>query len=351
MPASAPPGGTKAAPGRAGRGRPVKVVLIGDAARQRPVLAPLLPGIEVAELPREAAISAQFDSAIASDDVVVSLRFRRTDGAPPFALLHVPGAGLDGIELDALQQGCRVCNVFEHETPIAEYVLLQMLSWEIRPESMRFTAQSWGEAHRNRRPHGELAGKSLGIVGFGRIGRAIAERARAFGMRIVALNRSLGDGAHLVDEAVAPDRLADLLGACDYVALACPLTEQTRGLIDAAALAAMRPSGVLINVSRAEIVDEQALYDALSENRIGGAVLDVWYRYPAGADDNPAPSSLPFLDLPNVVATAHSSAWTTALPGRRYRLIAENIRRLSAGEPLLNQVWPMQPATTRKQTS
>ncbi|RDJ19696.1 hypothetical protein DWF00_19635 [Bosea caraganae] len=329
----------------------MKVVLIGDAARQQDVLAPLLPGVNIVTLPREATASAEFDSRIASDDVVVSIRFKRPDGAPPFALLHVPGAGLDGIDLPALQPACRVCNVFEHEIPIAEYVLHAMLGWEIRPDAMRFTAAGWGEAHRNRKPHGELAGKTLGIIGFGRIGRAIAERARAFGMRIATLDRSIGSYAALVDERIPPGDLHRLLGLSDYVALACPLSESTRGLIGAAELAAMSPSGVLINVSRAEIVAEAALYDALAQRRIGGAILDVWYRYPAGAQDNPAPSAFPFLDLPNVVATPHSSAWTTALPGRRYRIIAENIRRLRAGEPLLNQVWPEAQTISRKQAS
>lgn len=299
-------------------------------------------------LPREATTSAAFDLSIAADDVVVSLRFKRAGGAPRFALLHVPGAGLDGIELQALQSGSRVCNVFEHEIPIAEYVLHAMLAWEIRPEAVRFTPQGWGEAHRSRKPHGELAGNTLGIIGFGRIGRAIAERARAFGMRVATLDRSIGHHAALVDDRIPPGELQRLLSMADYVAIACPLTDSTRGLIGEIELAAMRSSGVLINVSRAEIVDEFALYQALSQRRIGGAILDVWYRYPAGADDNPEPSAFPFLELSNVVATPHSSAWTTALPGRRYRVIAENIRRLAAGEPLLNQVWPEPQTDSRK---
>lgn len=329
----------------------MKVILIGDAGRQKDVLASLLPGQEIVVLPREASGSALFDAEIGPDDVIVSLRFSREGSMPPFALLHVPGAGLDGIDLPAVPAGCRVCNVYEHEGPIAEYILLQMLAWEIRPDAMRFTADSWGQAHRNRKPHSELAGKTLAIVGFGRIGRAVAERARAFGVRIAALDRSLGSHAGWVDDRVPQGQLPRLLGLADYVVLACPLTEATRGLIGTAELAAMKTTGVLINVSRAEIVDEPALYEALSQERIGGAILDVWYRYPAGTDDNPPPATFPFLDLPNVVATAHSSAWTSALPGRRYRFIADNIRRLAAGEPLLNQVWPEAPTLSRNRAS
>ena len=95
---------------------------------------------------------------------------------------------------------------------------------------------------------------------------------------------------------------------------------------------------MLINISRAPIVDEEALYDVLSRRTIGGAVLDVWYGYPAGADDQVAPASFRFEGLSNAVCTPHSSAWTSRLPERRYAFIAQNIDRLVAGEPLLNLV-------------
>ena len=327
--------------------RPMRVHLIGDAGRQKDVIAPLLPpavsGIEI--LPREAASSDAFDGRIGADDVVITLRLKRSGQAPAFRLLHVPGAGLDGIDFDRLAPSCRVCNVFEHEVPIAEYVLGSMLNWRLGLDRMRFTAAGWGDAHRGRVPHGELAGSTVGIVGFGRIGREVARRAQAFGMRVATLDRRLSkvDGA-LVDERIPAGDLPRLLGLSDFVVLACPLNDATRGMIDREALAAMKPSGVLVNVSRAEIADETALYEALRDRVIAGAVLDVWYRYPAGADDNPEPSKFPFLDLPNVVATPHASAWTENLPGRRYRIIAENIRRLAAGEPLLNQVWPAETA-------
>jgi phosphoglycerate dehydrogenase-like enzyme len=157
-------------------------------------------------------------------------------------------------------------------------------------------------------------------------------------MQIVALDRSLGDARTLVDVVAPRDDLPALLALSDYVVLAAPLTDETRGLINAEALSAMKSTSVLINVSRAELVDEEALYNALRSERIAGAYLDVWYSYPKTADERVAPSRFPFLDLPTVIATPHSSAWTTALPGRRYRIIAENIKRHVAGKPLLNQV-------------
>ena len=243
----------------------MKIHLIGDAARQAPIFARDVPGISVSPLPRDAAFDPQFDDQIGADDIVVTLRFRRPKGAPSFRLLHVQGAGLDGIDFQSLREGCTVCNVYEHESPIAEYVLMHMLQWEIQPATMSFSAGAWGDAFRGRTPHGELAGRTVAIVGFGRIGRAVARRARAFGMRVATLDRSLdAEALELVDDRVPASDLPRLLSLADYVVLSCPLTEKTRGIIDAAALAAMKPSAVLINVARAEVVDQHALYDALS---------------------------------------------------------------------------------------
>ena len=119
-----------------------------------------------------------------------------------------------------------------------------------------------------------------------------------------------------------------------------PLTEATRGLIGPAELARMKPDAVLINVARGPIVDEQALFDALREERIGGAVLDTWYRYPSPDDPAVRPASLPFHELANVVMTPHCSGWTDGLMPRRFGVIGDNLERLRAGSPLLSQVHP-----------
>jgi len=326
----------------------MKVFMIGEAANHKDKLAAFLTTpCDIIALPREAAHSSQFDSAITADDVVVSLRFSRSGGtAPEFRLLHVPGAGLDGIDVASLPSGVSICNVFEHEIPIAEFVMAAMLNWEIRPDALRssFATDTWSDVYRARVPHGEIHGLTLGLIGFGRIGRTIARRAAAFGMRILAVDRFAADPDGFVEAILPPDRLPEMLAQSDFVAVACPLTDETRGLIGAAELAAMKPTGVLVNVSRAPIVDEEALYDALKRQAIGGAVLDVWYGYPAGADDRVAPARFRFEDLPNAVCTPHSSAWTTRLPERRYAFIARNIDRLAAGEPLLNLVRAPAPA-------
>jgi phosphoglycerate dehydrogenase-like enzyme len=320
----------------------MKIFMIGEAANHKDKLAARLSSTyEFVALSREAAHAPSFDNQIGPDDVVISLRFsRKTSPAPAFRLLHVPGAGLDGIDFATLPASSTVCNVFEHEIPIAEFVCLAMLQWEIRLDEMRrsFTPQTWSDVYRSRVPHGELFGRTLGIIGFGRIGRAIAKRARAFGMRIVALDAATEVPPGLADQLLSPGNLSELVGQADFIVIACPLTEATRGLFDAAEFRAMKSSAVVINVSRAEILDETALYAALRDGVIGGACLDVWYRYPAGADDHVPPANLAFHELPNVIATPHSSAWTANLPGRRYSFIAENLKRLAAGEPLLNVV-------------
>jgi phosphoglycerate dehydrogenase-like enzyme len=324
----------------------MKIVLIGEAADHRDELAAGLDGIsgqdrvpEIIALPREAAFSDGHDERIKPDDVVVSLKFTRSGSAPPFRLLQVPGAGLDGIDFTCLDPGTLVCNVYEHEIPIAEYVLGCLLEWEIGIARMRaaFSAENWAQAYRGRAPHGEVHGRTLGLLGYGRIGKAIASRADAFGMHVMAVDAVAAADEH-VERLLSPDKLDEMLRAADYVVICCPLTPQTEGIIGARELRLMKASAMLVNVSRAPIADETALYEALRTRGIAGAFLDVWYRYPAGTDDNVPPANTPLLDLPNVFGTPHSSAWTVDLPRRRYAFIARNISRLMQADPLQNVV-------------
>ena len=136
-----------------------------------------------------------------------------------------------------------------------------------------------------------------------------------------------------------PDALDEVLKVADYVAITLALTEATRGLIGERELRLMRPSAVLVNVARAEVIDEMALYRALAERRIGGAALDVWYRYPLEAGPT-LPAHQPFHELPNVLMTPHVAGWTEGTLEARARLIAENIQRTARGEPALNLIPP-----------
>ncbi|HWL79716.1 MAG TPA: 2-hydroxyacid dehydrogenase [Roseomonas sp.] len=306
----------------------LKVFVLAQHAPQAPRLQALLgPGPIVtgmASLPSDGLIDAEvLVTTHLSAEQAVRWRGR---------LLQVPGAGLDGIARDAVWPGCTICNVHGHEIPMAEFAMLAMLEHRIRLAEMpsHLDAATWPAAYAGRPLHGEVAGQRLAIIGFGHIGREVAHRARAFGMGVVAVTRT-GAPEPLADRAVPASRLLEVLPEVDVVLLCCPLTEQTRGLIGAAALAAMRPTALLINLARAEVADEAALFTALREQRIGGAFLDVWYRYPRQGEVELAPSRFPFHTLPNTRCTPHSSAWTLPLLERRYALIARNIRRLWEG--------------------
>ncbi len=323
----------------------MKIVMIGEAAtHQEQIASALTFPVEFVALPREAHESSQWDDQINGADVLVAMRFQRQSKAPVFRLLHAPGAGLDGIDFSILPAGCRVCNVYEHEIPMAEYTLAAMLQHEVRLSTQRasFDTAHWSQTYLSRAPRGELHGKTLLIVGFGRIGHAVAVRAQAFGVNVIAISgRAQGgkvDGP--ADEGYPPTELLRQLARADYVVLCCPLNDTTRNSFGRAQFDAMRPDAVLINIARAAIVDETALYQALEQTRIARAYLDVWYRYPSGGEDSVAPSRYRFESLPNAVCTPHISGWTTGLFARRYAFIAENIRRLNAGETLENVVYP-----------
>jgi len=285
-------------------------------------------------------------SKLAAVDVLVSLGFTREMGAAAgrLKLVQVPGAGLDRIDRAALPQGAWLANVYGHETGIAEYVLGAMLALtrgfaRIDAALRRGAWESqWAVGTPPPVPWPELAGKTLGIVGYGRIGQGVARRARGFDMEILAIRRDVWRSADDELELLGGlDVLDEVLQRSDYVVLTLPLTPATRGLIGEAQLRAMKPTAVLVNVSRAEIVDEQALYHALAERRLAGAALDVWYRYPTDAAPT-LPARQPFHELDNVLMTPHVSGWTEGMLEARATLIAENIARVARGEPPVNQV-------------
>ena len=129
----------------------------------------------------------------------------------------------------------------------------------------------------------------------------------------------------------------EVLRRSDYLVITLPLTTETRGLLGATQLRTMKPGAILVNVSRADVIDEEALYEALSERRIAAAALDVWYRYPTGPGPT-LPARRPFHELSNVLMTPHVSGWTDGMLDARATVIAENIRRVTRGEPPLNLV-------------
>ncbi len=286
---------------------------------------------------------ADFDRLLPEADAVVGGNILGGwPDVPRLKLYQIPFAGYNWINPGDIPAGVTFCNTFEHEIPIAEYVMLAMLDWEIGygAESSTFRSIGWNGIGAGEGPmHNEVFGKTVGIVGYGHIGREIAKRADAFGMRVIGLaQREREAPAPLAWLGTAGD-LERLLAESDYVVIACPQNDDTLGLIDDAMFDRMKSEGVIINVARGPIIDEQALYAALSENRIGGAIIDVWYDYPERGSPAEWPSKLPFQELDNIRMTPHSSGWTHALQDRRWRFVAANLDRLARGEALQNVVF------------
>lgn len=183
----------------------------------------------------------------------------------------------------------------------------------------------WSEGPHPR----ELAGATLGLIGLGSIGRTVARMASALGMLVIAVREHPEkENPEAIAAVCAPPQLKDLLSQSDYVVVAAPLTEATRGLINADRLAAMRRDAYLINVGRGAQVDEAALADALRNHRIAGAALDVF-------EQEPLPKDSPLWELDNLLITPHTAGLTEKLWQRHYALFSENLRRYLAGEPLL----------------
>ena len=290
----------------------------------------------------EVGIVSQIDDV----EVVVSLAFTRDMGkaATRLRLVQVPGAGLDRIDRTALPDGVPLANAYGHETGIAEYVLAAMLA--IRRNLGGLDAalrrghwlSQWAVGVPAPPVWSELAGKTLGILGYGRIGRRVARLALAFDMIVRATRqRPAGGEAAEIASLGGPEALDEVLRSADYLAVTLPLTPATRGLLGARELALMKPTAILINVARAEIFDEGALYDALARRAIEGAALDVWYRYPTGPGPT-LPSNRPFHELPNVLMTPHVAGWTEGMLDARARLIAENIARVARSEAPINLI-------------
>lgn len=262
--------------------------------------------------------------------------------APRVRLVQSVATGIDLFDLAALPKGAPVCNAFGHETAIAEYVLMTMLVWAHRFREIEgdFRARSsWAPSWvESGAPHGEIRGRTLGVVGLGRVGREVAKRAAPFGMRVIAANRTPRAAEDGVERIVPLAELDRMLPQCDIVLLSSALGPGTENLIDARRLGLMKRSAFLVNIARGGMIDEAAMYAALRDGTIGGAALDVWWQYPNAAEPRRRPSSFPFHELPNVIMTPHCSGWTEGMVRRRWDEIADNIGRFVRGMPLINVV-------------
>lgn len=252
--------------------------------------------------------------------------------APNLVWIQGIGAGMEQFaRAGAARDGVLVTNASGVSSgSMAEWVVGRLLQvWKRLREADAFQRE-----RRFERSYGStFAGASIGIVGLGHIGRAVAERVRPFGCRVLGLKRSHrpGDSSEHADELYGPDQLHEMLARCDAVVVAAPATADTFHLIDARALSAMQPHAVLVNVARGSLVDEQALADAMRHKQIKAAVLDVF-------DQEPLPDDSPLWDLPGVYVSAHSSVSVDRYMDDVFDLVLDNIRRYRSGEPLRNVI-------------
>lgn len=252
------------------------------------------------------------------------------DMAPGLRLVQKIGVGVNTIDLDAARaRGIAVCNLPGSNAPaVAEMTLLLMLACLRRLpviDAATRAGRGWGMDAAAQDDWGELGGRTVGLVGYGSIPRALAPILAAFGCTVIHTTRGRSP-----DPAWHP--LADLLARADIVSLHVPLTEETARLIDARALARMRPGAVLVNTARGGLVDQPALIAALEAGHLGAAGLDVFAHEPTGPEEER------LLRLDRVVATPHIAWLTTGTWDRSLRRAADNVRRLARGEPLLDRV-------------
>ncbi|MEV0662886.1 D-2-hydroxyacid dehydrogenase [Spirillospora sp. NPDC050365] len=244
--------------------------------------------------------------------------------------VHIASAGVDRLMFPGLTHSDTIVTnsrgVFDE--PIAEYVLGLVLAFA---KDLHTTLRLQGERRWRHRETERVTGARALVVGTGPIGRAIGRRLSAAGLAVSGAGRTARDADPDLGVVHPMERLGEALAEADYVVLAAPLTPQTRGMIDAAALERMRPSARLVNVGRGGLVAEGDLVEALRAGRIAGAALDVF-------EDEPLPASSPLWDLPNVIVSPHMSGDVVGWRDELVRLFADNLGRYVSGRPLRNVV-------------
>lgn len=348
---------TTAGPGRGPNGVPLAIAvspILSARIRAQDLerIQAVAPGSHIVNL----SVEGLADGPV--DDVEVLLRGwlvaeafdRLLVRAPHLTWVHSATSGVErALTPAALARDVLVTNargVFSR--PIAEHVLLMILAVSRHlPQLLELQRERTWQPLEGR----ELRELTVGVVGYGSLGRSVASLASAFGARVIAMRRrpdaaearpvgdSGTDGDDVfpfeprLDRIVGPDRLHELLAESDVVVLAAPLTSETDGMIDEAAVAAMKRDAWLVNVARGRLIDDTALIRALRENRIGGAALDTFR-------DEPLPQGSPYWELSNVILTPHT-AWSSArVLDRSVDLFCDNLVRFSRGEPLRNVVDP-----------
>ena len=245
--------------------------------------------------------------------------------------VQATSAGLDGYYFPELRASeLTVTNIRGiYSDVIADHVFSLVMAFA-RGLHHYIRRQSQGKWEKGA-PVIHLAGTTLGVVGLGGIGLAVAERGPVFGMRVIGMDPAPKGKPDFIAHIYSPDELATMVAVSDFVVICVPHTAETEGLFDAAMFGAMKPAGILINIGRGKVVNLQALTEALQRGQIGGAGLDVY-------EEEPLPAGHALWSIENVILTPHVAGISPEIDKRRKALIVENVRRFCTGEPLLNVV-------------
>ena len=324
---------------------------VGFTPAQRQTVEKASGGAEIVD--RRCRSQAEMvEAADGGCDVLFSFRvpdelMRR---APQLRWVQLLSAGADHILKGELGQRAAVAVTTAsgiHSTPIAEYTIGSMLAWA-HGLHVTLRAQMRGEWKRNSQfmdSVDSLRGKTLGVIGYGSIGRETARIGQALGMTVLALKRNpedrgdsgwnppgVGDAEGKIPARwFGPEDRYKILSESDFIAVALPMTPLTRSFIGSREIAAMRPHAYIVNVGRGEVIDQDALIAALRENRIGGAGLDVFEREPLEAESG-------LWELDNVILTPHMSGAFKGYNTACCELFCANLARFRAGQPLMNEV-------------
>lgn len=286
------------------------------------------------------AVRDELPQRLGEADVLVISGFWRNDlleAAPKLKFIQSIGAGTDQFDRGLLRErGVRLASAQGvNERAVSQHAMALILAMARRlPEARDNQARHFwrGMISDLAQREDELTGKTLVIIGLGRIGGRLARLAKAFDMEVIGVRRDPGAGANGADSVHRFDRLPELLPRADFVALTCPLTPETTNIIDAGALARMKRGTVLVNAARGKCVDEGALVAALQRGDISGAAIDV-------TAEEPLASSSPLWDLPNVLVTPHTAGETRSYEKNVVDILIENLDRLWRGETALqNQI-------------
>jgi phosphoglycerate dehydrogenase-like enzyme len=253
------------------------------------------------------------------------------DQAENLTWLQLPSAGADKyIDQDLYQNEVKLTNATGvYGMPVAEQTLGMILAFNHNfPQYIKQQQENKWEAVSAKK---DIYGSTFGILGFGDLGKEIARRANALGAEVLALKKTIKESPDYVTELYTPDQLNQVLKNSDYLVLTLPLTEETEGIISSNELKCMNDDALLVNVGRGELVVQEDLIEALANNSIGGAALDV-------TTPEPLPEENPLWELDNVLITPHCGGYSPTNPARLYELFSNNLQRYVKKKPLKNKV-------------